>query len=376
MPNKAKKVIAFLLFNIIFVCVAFMLIEGLSSLILFYQATRQTRVLAERLHTEYDAELGWVSSPNIYVENMYGPGVYLKTNGQSFRNEADFSVEIPAGQVRAICSGDSFTLGYGVDNTQTWCQLLMELDERLQTVNMGQGGYGVDQAYLWYKRDGTKLDHDIQLFAFITTDFIRMERDQFRGYGKPLLQIHADQLVVDNVPVPRRAFYIPWLTRNREALDDLRSVQLLQTMFFAEPTAEPSTTPPTASNEQAPEFIAAKMLEDLQRLNLEKGSVLVLVYLPEQRDYEPRPETERWRENVKIAAERSGIAYIDLIEEFRQLSPDGIASLFIAPGALDFPDAAGHYTVKGNIYISGILHKKLLALPAVSARLAAETVEN
>jgi hypothetical protein len=147
-------------------------------------------------------------------------------------------------------------------------------------------------------------------------------------------------------------------------------------MFFAEPTAEPSTTPPTASNEQAPEFIAAKMLEDLQRLNLEKGSVLVLVYLPEQRDYEPRPETERWRENVKIAAERSGIAYIDLIEEFRQLSPDGIASLFIAPGAIDFPDAAGHYTVKGNIYISDILYEKLLTLPAVLARLAGETVEN
>ena len=28
---------------------------------------------------------------------------------------------------------------------------------------MGQGGYGIDQAYLWYKRDGTKLDHDVQI---------------------------------------------------------------------------------------------------------------------------------------------------------------------------------------------------------------------
>lgn len=374
--TKPKKFIIFIIFNLLVVCITAMLIEGLASLLLFYQATSQTRVLAERLHTEYDAELGWVSSPNVYIEDMYGPGVYLQTNGQSFRNEADFSVEVPAGQIRAICSGDSFTLGYGVANNQTWCQRLTRLDERLQTVNMGQGGYGVDQAYLWYKRAGTKLDHDIHLFAFITSDFIRMERPQFQGYGKPLLQIRADQLVVNNVPVPRRAFYLPWLTRNREAVADLRSVQLLQMMFFAEPTVEQLTDTQAEKSEQAPEFVAAKMLEDLQRLNAQKGSLLVLVYLPEQRDYEPRPETERWRENVRIAAAQNGIPYLDLIEEFRHLPPTDIGSLFILAEAIDFPAAAGHYTVKGNAYIGDVLHEKLLALPEVSARLTEAAIEN
>ena len=80
--------------------------------------------IAERRHTKYDPDLGWVNGPNIHIPNMYGPGVYLKTNSQGFRNNYDFDTAVPNGKYRIICSGDSFTLGYGVDNDHTWCQLL------------------------------------------------------------------------------------------------------------------------------------------------------------------------------------------------------------------------------------------------------------
>lgn len=372
--SKTRKTILFIIFrsSVLVVCLTAMLLEGLASLILFYQAVFQTRPVAERLYTDYDEDLGWVSLPNVYVEDMYGAGVHLQTNSQAFRNDQDFTVEVPDDKVRAICSGDSFTLGYGVDNQHTWCHRLTVLDERLQTVNMGQGGYGVDQAYLWYKRDGTKLDHDIHLFAFITTDFSRMDHDQFLGYGKPLLQLRADQLVVENVPVSRRGFYLPWLTRYRGTLNTLRSVQLLRTMFFTKPALDEVLD----EREQATTLLASKVWQDLQRLNTQKGSLLVLVHLPEQEEYQPRFETERWRTNVKLAAKHNGIAYIDLIEEFRHLPPDAIDSLFIPAGVIDFPGAVGHYTVKGNAYIGGVLYKKLLALPEVSTRLAGKTVEN
>jgi hypothetical protein len=49
---------------------------------------------------------------------------------------------------------------------------------------MGQGGHGVDQAYLWYKRDGVKLKHDFLLFAFITLDFQRMQQRDFLGLNR------------------------------------------------------------------------------------------------------------------------------------------------------------------------------------------------
>ena len=77
---------------------------------------------------------------------MYGPNVYLRTNSQAFRNNADFSATAPEPKARIICSGEFFTFGYGVDIDSTWCQLLASRNNRLEMVNMGQGGYGVDQA--------------------------------------------------------------------------------------------------------------------------------------------------------------------------------------------------------------------------------------
>src|SRR5262249_22686948 len=138
---------------------------------------------AERVHTQYDPELGWVNVPNVFIPSLYGPGVSLRTNAQGFRNDEPVASSIPPGRVRIVCSGDSFTLGYGVSNAQAWCNRLATIDRRIEAINMGQGGYGADQAYLWYRRDGLKIDQDVQIFAFITDDFARMRRPVFLGYA-------------------------------------------------------------------------------------------------------------------------------------------------------------------------------------------------
>src|SRR5262244_1013414 len=192
------------------------LIEGLASYGLLVYDLVRLRSVSERRHTKYDPDLGWVNEPDVYIPDMYGPGVYLRTNAQGFRNNHDITTAVPDGKARIICSGDSFTLGFGVDNAHTWCELLSSLEPRLETVNMGQGGYGVDQAYLWYKRDGAKFNHHVHLLAFITGDFSRMKYDSFLGYGKPVLDIENGMLVVKNVPVPRRNYYFPWIQHLRQ----------------------------------------------------------------------------------------------------------------------------------------------------------------
>jgi hypothetical protein len=373
MKNLFHKIRKFLLFcavNLIIVAVVFILFEGLASVILLLEAMTNTPPLAERSHTRYDEQLGWVNLPNVYIEDMYGPGLYLKTNAQGFRNDEDFSVAAPNHQVRLICSGDSFTLGYGVDNRQTWCQRLADFNPQWQTVNMGQGGYGVDQAYLWYKRDGVQLDHDIHLFTFITTDFDRMQQDSFLGYGKPLLDLQDNQLVIKNLPVPKRAFYVPWLTQNSQAIKELRSVRLLSQLFRGAAQAATPNTQPTQLSKT--EIVAIKILADLRRLNDSKGSILVLVYLPTLGDYaQPYPAvTERWRENINRAAQETDIIFIDLIPDFRALPPAQVQELFIPEGEIDFPGAAGHYSVQGNEYIAQKLNERLLSFTPISNRLA------
>src|SRR5688500_474604 len=161
-----------------------LVLEGASSVLLVGYDLVADDGVSERAHSAYDPELGWVSRPNVRLPNFYGKGRTFSTNASGFRSARDVSLDVPAGRVRVICSGDSFTMGYGVGDAQTWCHRLQAIDTRLETVNMGMGGYGVDQSYLWYRRDGITLDHDIHVFAFITSDFHRMQSTRFLGYAK------------------------------------------------------------------------------------------------------------------------------------------------------------------------------------------------
>lgn len=149
---------------------------------------------AERLNTEYDPDLGWISKKSFAAQDMYGPGVALHTNARGFRGQDAVADSVATGKRRVVCSGDSFTLGHGVADEETWCSVLGS--DALETVNMGQLGYGIDQAYLWYMRDARTLDHHVHLLAFVTDDFRRMALDRFLGYAKPLLSPQGDSLGV------------------------------------------------------------------------------------------------------------------------------------------------------------------------------------
>ncbi|MEW5957872.1 MAG: hypothetical protein AB1801_09130, partial [Chloroflexota bacterium] len=97
--SKLKLTIKLILFNVLVVVLAFLLIEGLASTILFYRTLQNTKPVAERLHTRYDPELGWMNIPNTTIENMYGPGLSVRINAQGFRSDEDFTEDIPAGKV-------------------------------------------------------------------------------------------------------------------------------------------------------------------------------------------------------------------------------------------------------------------------------------
>jgi hypothetical protein len=339
------------------------IIEGLASYGLLVRSIMTTSIMAERRHTKYDPDLGWVNEPNVNIRDMYGPGIYLRTNAQGFRNNHNISAAVPAGKARIVCSGDSFTLGYGVDNEHTWCSLLSFLEPRLEAVNMGQGGYGVDQAYLWYKRDGAKIEHQVHLFAFITGDFSRMKYDSFEGYPKPVLDVENGALVVKNVPVPRRNYYFPWI----ENLGHLRTVEFLnrvrQKIGLA--TAESYQLTQRERDEQTREILH-KVFEDLKSINERRSSKVVLVYLPDI----DALKGEGPREWTKFLEEESAaleIPLINLFTEFRSLPHEEVVDLFIS----EEKRGIGHFNEAGNALVAKLIHDKLMNHPAISRVLSA-----
>ena len=301
-------------------------------------------------------ELGWINRPNLSLPDFYGAGASLHTNAQRFRGRRDVARTAEAGRIRVICSGDSFALGYGVDDDKTWCHQLTELDPRIEPINMGQGGYGIDQSYLWYRRDGKPLAPRVHLFTFIVEDFARMRATSFFGYGKPKLRLDGETLAVENVPVPRVAYWFPSLARNLGTFQELRSVELIRAL--ATRLGASSGAPASRAAAGDVPRLAAAVFAALAQQHREAGSRLVLVYLPMEEEARD-DSTAALRRFVTEEAQRQGVVFLDGVAALRRLPRDEIPELYLHEGATQFRAAEGHYTERGNLWAARWLLESL-----------------
>lgn len=352
-------------------CVLFFLfLEGFcSSLFVAHQmlASEEHRTLSGP-SVKYDEELGWVNVPDFYEKNYFAPGTYLQINSQGFRANEEFMQRVPPGKLRIICSGDSQTFGDGVENDHTWCQDLESLDSRLQTVNMAVTGYGVDQMYLRYKREGTMLDHDVHVLAFVTDDFRRMALTNLVGYGKPLLKLQDGELASTNVPVPRESRLKHWLALKPHPLREFRCVTVIAPLFerLIPSPQRADSSGPTAEQGR----ILDKMLEDLQTIEKQKHTLLMLAYLPRESDYDPNGPSSGWRTFIRSESVRRGFVFADLVEKFQKLPVTTKDGLFIWPGSVQyFAETPGHYDDQGHEYVATELYAQLISIPQVADKL-------
>ncbi|MBI3491208.1 MAG: hypothetical protein HY047_05410 [Acidobacteria bacterium] len=361
--RRALDVTRIVAWNVAVLCALLVAIEGAASWVLLVRDLALKRqYVAERRYTTYDPELGWINVANVYIRDMYGPGVWLRTNRQRFRNDKDFDKAVPAGKQRVIVSGDSFAFGFGVDNDHTWCQRLASLDPKLEVVNMGQGGYGFDQAYLWYKRDGVALNHHAHVMAFISEDFDRMQSDTFVGYGKPVLDVDHDSLVVRNVPVPHAPYSVRFPALRLDDLRNLRIVDLLGRLQHALwPARSQRASFSTTWSDAKMDEVLHRILEDLKHLNAAHASTLVLVHLPRRVEIPSERLPPSVEKVVKLARDL-GIPVIDLAGDFHALSPEEIDGMFIKEGQVDYLGAAGHLNERGNAFVANIVHAQLAKL--------------
>ena len=340
------------------------LIEGGASLVLFtYDVVGNQSQLAEENSTRYDPELGWVAEPNIDLPDFYGSGRGLRTESRGFRNNEDVTEEPTNGRARIICSGDSFTLGYGVDNDDTWCHLLSPL-LNVETVNMGQGGYGVDQAYLWYVRDGLKLSHRIHLFAFIEEDFRRAQRWDFAGFPKPVLEVVDGELTVSNVPVPPDS----WIRRVSRRLTapsgEVRIARLLNGLW----RRIVGDNVVSGERNAATIEMLAEMFDRLAKQNEGKSSRLVLVNLA-TKEMHLRVGKSYWQRSIGQLSDSLGITYIDLVPRLQELPGTAVERLFIQPDSVPYRGSEGHYTEAGNRWVANAVRAELLRIPELTGLL-------
>ena len=98
----------------------------------------------------------------------------------------------------------------------------------------------------------------------------------------------------------------------------------------------------------------------MRRPNKNRNSILLLVYLPVESDYN-NYESEPWLQFLHKQAANHKLLFIDLIAEFRKLQPQTIEHMFNRK--------SGHYTEEGNSYIAKVLYDMLGAIPEISDKI-------
>lgn len=113
-----------------------------------------------------DDELGWVYRPD-YRGELYS------SNALGMRGRRDYAESVPEGTLRIAAFGDSFVHANEVADDEAWSFQLEEIDPAVEVLNYGVGGYGTDQALLYYERRGEELDPSVVLLGFVEVDYAR-----------------------------------------------------------------------------------------------------------------------------------------------------------------------------------------------------------
>lgn len=156
-------------------------------------------------HIVYDSLLGWKLTPNWTGRHRHHDfDVGYSTNRYSFRG--DFPKSKPEGVNRYAIVGDSFTFSYGVNDNETFINLLNQnAAGKRQFLNFGVPGYSTDQELLLIKESVLLFQPDVVvLVVYLGNDLFDnllsfpLQADR----AKPFYSRSGDHIILENVPVP------------------------------------------------------------------------------------------------------------------------------------------------------------------------------
>ena len=186
----------------------------------------------------YSATLGWTVKPNsestgwIVRPNRESKSALYRSNSQGIRADRDYPLNVPtSGQFRLAAFGDSFTFCVDVANHETWEAQLEAIDQHLEVLNFGVGGYALDQAFLRYKEDGIKFHPHIVLIGHMSENIYRLLTTFWPFYypggdipfGKPRFILKNDQLVLVDNPLSKREDLEKLVKDDRGVLERLKA---------------------------------------------------------------------------------------------------------------------------------------------------------
>jgi lysophospholipase L1-like esterase len=302
-----------------------------------------------------DPYIGHLGSPNnALVISGRGFSAVHHTDSYGFRNGSPWSE-----RAEIVTLGDSWTYGYGVEDDGAWPAILARAFPQSRIINLGIPGYGPQQYLRVYERFGVKLRPKIVLVGFFTgNDFSDAEifdgwlksgtggNDAvWREFGRPTsVSLSLRQ------PIRNIVSSLYWRGKVLAAKSSLGNLLIYSWHRLTWPAPSgmrifhaPDGTPlelwtwdyrSRAKVARSGNHAFGLVVDALQRIDSlakENGAVALIVlqhskeevYLPLLS--EPSPDLSA---PLRAALRERGIAYIDLLDEFRRHAAKGEVLFF------------------------------------------------
>jgi hypothetical protein len=148
---------------------------------LSYDVEALDRLSEGGTYVRFDHDLGWVTAASTSVR---ADSTVYQTNAAGQRAEQEYSLEPPSEGRRLAAFGDSLTHCDEVDFSDCWTVRLEEEWPGAEVMNFGVQGYGVDQAWLRYRRDGRPYLPCAVLIDYFVENINRVV-NRFRPFYSP-----------------------------------------------------------------------------------------------------------------------------------------------------------------------------------------------
>ncbi len=152
---------------------------------------------------------GWIGRPNVSGRLPFSEDdmddMHVMMNGDGFWDN-HHTAEKPPGVKRILFLGDSFTIGYGIDRSMRFMDVIKHrLPPEYEMINMGMWGFSTDQEFLVLEEKGLEYNPDVVVLSMFLDDLFccRLVSLNDGLYVKPRFSLDAeDDLELGNVPVP------------------------------------------------------------------------------------------------------------------------------------------------------------------------------
>ena len=324
-------------------------------------------------YMQYDADLGWTNRPGSCTRDAR-----YCANSLGLRSDREFARKPADGVLRVALFGDSFIHGHDVDLRGSLApQLEAALAARTirsEVLNFGVGGYGMDQAYLRYSRDGGKVESDVVVMGL-----------QFENIARHLMVFRLIAYPQSAIPFSKPRYYFDGpllLTANRPTVPPERIPETLanfhrsplrqfETFFtkkyrhhwylrsrligvLVESLRRNATDPvPNLGALDGEGVILTRRILEMFRNDVKvTGRPFLLVYLPLKQNIEAGLEGAADPAEPLLALFRQSFTVVDPTARLVEAARSGGADV-VAPG---------HYTAAGNRAVAEALAEAIGAM--------------